>query len=95
MWFRENYKVFVSMSGVPNEMKQLMRTYVLPTIRQEFKLPFIIHKTIMTYGQGESIVAGRIEDFENNLPTYVKLAYLQNYGRVRLRLTAKGNNAKV
>ena len=49
----------------------------------------------MTYGQGESIVAGRIEDFENNLPSYVKLAYLPNYGRVRLRLTAKGNDAQV
>jgi len=95
MWFQENNTVFVSMPGVPNEMKHLMRNYVLPKIQQEFQLPFIIHKTIMTYGQGESIVAGRIEDFENNLPSYVKLAYLPNYGRVRLRLTAKGNDLRV
>ena len=95
MWFQENNTVFVSMPGVPNEMKHLMRNYVLPKIQQEFKLPFIIHKTIMTYGQGESIVAERIENFENNLPSYIKLAYLPNYGRVRLRLTAKGNDEHV
>jgi nicotinamide-nucleotide amidase len=92
MWFQEKNTVFVSMPGVPNEMKHLMRNYVLPKIQQEFKLPFIIHKTVMTYGQGESVIAERIEDFENNIPSYVKLAYLPNYGRVRLRLTAKGDD---
>ena len=95
MWFQENNTVFVSMPGVPNEMKHLMRNYVLPKIQKEFRLPFIIHKTIMTYGQGESVIAKRIEVFENNLPSYIKLAYLPNYGRVRLRLTAKGNNKEV
>jgi nicotinamide-nucleotide amidase len=95
MWFQENNTVFVSMPGVPNEMKHLMRNYVLPKVQQEFNLPFIIHKTIMTYGQGESIVAERIEEFENNLPAFVKLAYLPNYGRVRLRLTAKGNKKEL
>ena len=95
MWFNENNTVFISMPGVPNEMKHLMRTKVLPKIRKEFNLPFIIHKTIMTYGQGESIIAERIADFEDNLPSFIKLAYLPNYGRVRLRLTAKGDQKEL
>ncbi|WP_296637547.1 competence/damage-inducible protein A [Polaribacter sp.] len=92
MWFYENNTVFVSLPGVPNEMKGLMQYEVLPKIQQQFKLPFIVHKTIMTYGQGESVVAERIDEFENNLPSFIKLAYLPNYGRVRLRLTAKGDD---
>jgi nicotinamide-nucleotide amidase len=92
MWFEENETIFVSLPGVPNEMKKLMSNHVLPRIQEKFNLPFIIHKTIMTYGQGESIVAERIADFENNLPSFIKLAYLPNYGRVRLRLSAKGSN---
>jgi len=95
MWFHENNTVFVSLPGVPNEMKGLMKYEVLPKIQKQFKLPFIVHKTIMTYGQGESVVAERIEEFENNLPSFVKLAYLPNYGRVRLRLTAKGDDKSI
>lgn len=95
MWFYENETVFVSLPGVPYEMKGLMTNQVLPRIQQQFKLPFIIHKTIMTYGQGESMIAVRIEDVENNLPTYIKLAYLPSFGRVRLRLSAKGENKQI
>ncbi|NVJ88642.1 MAG: competence/damage-inducible protein A [Flavobacteriaceae bacterium] len=95
MWFFENKTVFVSLPGVPNEMKGLMTSEVLPRIQKQFKLPFIIHKTVMTYGLGESALAERIESFENNLPDYIKLAYLPNYGKVRLRLTAKGNNKTI
>ncbi|MFT6064325.1 MAG: nicotinamide-nucleotide amidase [Paraglaciecola sp.] len=95
MWFYENDTVFVSLPGVPNEMKGLLKGEVLPRIKQQFKLPFIIHKTLMTYGQGESLIAERIEDFENNLPSFIKLAYLPNYGRVRLRLSAKGDDKKL
>ena len=95
MWFYENETVFVSLPGVPNEMKGLMQFEVLPRIQKQFKLPFIIHKTIMTYGMGESSLAERIEDFENNLPTFIKLAYLPNYGKVRLRLSAKGDDKKL
>lgn len=95
MWFHENETIFISMPGVPNEMKHLMQTKVLPKIQQEFNLPFIIHKTIMTYGQGESLIAERIADFEDNLPSSIKLAYLPNYGRVRLRLTAKGDHKEI
>ncbi|WP_439128470.1 competence/damage-inducible protein A [Polaribacter sp.] len=90
MWFYENETVFVSLPGVPYEMKGLIKNQVLPRIQKQFKLPFIIHKTIMTYGQGESTIAEIIEDFENSLPKHIKLAYLPSYGRVRLRLSAKG-----
>tara|TARA_R110000787_G_scaffold271939_5_gene379239 strand:- start:17371 stop:18618 length:1248 start_codon:yes stop_codon:yes gene_type:complete len=92
MWFYENDTVFVSMPGVPYEMKGLMQYEVIPRIQKQFTLPFIMHKTIMTYGQGESVIAERIEDFENNLPSFIKLAYLPSFGRVRLRLSAKGTD---
>ena len=92
MWFYENETVFVSLPGVPYEMKGLITNQVLPRIQQQFKLPFIIHKTIMTYGQGESTIAERIEAFEDNLPPHIKLAYLPSFGKVRLRLSAKGDN---
>ena len=95
MWFYENNTVFVSLPGVPYEMKGLITSEVLPRIQQQFKLPFIIHKTIMTYGQGESTIAERIEDFENNLPPVLKLAYLPSFGRVRLRLSGKGEDKAV
>ncbi|WP_405606057.1 competence/damage-inducible protein A [Polaribacter sp. Asnod1-A03] len=95
MWFYENETVFVSLPGVPYEMKGLITDEVLPRIQQQFKLPFILHKTIMTYGKGESMIAEIIEDFENNLPSYIKLAYLPSFGKVRLRLSAKGDNKEI
>jgi len=74
MWFERNNKVFVSLPGVPNEMKGLISTSVLPKLRKEYQLPFILHKTLHTYGLGESRVAERLGDFENNLPAHIKLA---------------------
>ena len=95
MWFYENNTVFVSMPGIPYEMKGLMKHEVIPRIQEQFKLPFIIHKTVMTYGQGESVIAERIEDWANKLPDFIKLAYLPSFGRVRLRLSAKGPKKQV
>ena len=95
MWFYENNTVFVSMPGVPYEMKGLMKLEVLPKIQKEFKLPFISHKTIMTYGQGETIIAERISKVEDNLPSHIKLAYLPSFGKVRLRLSGTGNDKDV
>lgn len=92
MWFYENDTVFVSLPGVPYEMKGLMTSKVLPKIQEQFKLPFIMHKTIMTFGQGESMIAERIADFEDSLPSYIKLAYLPSFGKVRLRLSGKGTH---
>ena len=90
MWIENNATVFVSLPGVPFEMKALMQNEVLPRLSEEFKLPFILHKTVLTYGLGESVIADRISDWENNLPKNIKLAYLPNLGRVRLRLSSKG-----
>lgn len=84
--------VFVSLPGVPYEMKYLVENEIIPKVVKEYKRPYIIHKTILTYGQGESLVAERIESWENNLPEFIKLAYLPNPGRVRLRMTARGTN---
>ena len=90
MWLEKNNTVFVSLPGVPYEMKGLMNNEVLPRISQKFKRPFILHKTLLTYGIGESIIAERIKDWESALPDPIKLAYLPNLGRVRLRLSSKG-----
>jgi competence/damage-inducible protein CinA-like protein len=92
MWFKNKGKVVISLPGVPNEMKGLMQNSVLPKLKEVFDLPYIYHKTILTYGMGESMVAERIENWEVNLPTFIKLAYLPAYGKLRLRLTAKGTN---
>lgn len=95
MWFERDGKVYVSLPGVPNEMKGLMENEVLNRIRDNFHLPFILHRTLQTYGLGESRVSKRLGSFENQLPSYIKLAYLPSYGRVRLRLSAKGKNRDV
>jgi len=95
MWMEKGKTVFVSMPGVPYEMKGIVNEELIPKIISEYKRPYIVHKTILTYGQGESMVAERIENWENNLPEYIKLAYLPSPGRVRLRLTARGENEEV
>lgn len=95
MWMKKGKTVFVSMPGVPYEMKGILNEELIPKIVSEYKRPYIVHKTILTYGQGESMVAERIENWENNLPEYIKLAYLPSPGRVRLRLTARGENEDV
>ena len=90
MWMEKNNKVFISLPGVPFEMKALIKDEVLPHLQKQFHFPYILHKTILTYGLGESIIAARLEGFENDLPKGFKLAYLPNMGKVRLRLSAKG-----
>ena len=90
MWFMDQGKVFVSLPGIPYEMEALVKNEVLPKIQKQFVLPALYHKTILTYGLGESVIADRIEDWEENLPEPIKLAYLPSLGRVRLRLSTKG-----
>lgn len=90
MWVKDGDRVYVSLPGVPFEMKSLMRDQVIPKIVEEFERPHIFHKTLVTYGLGESAIAAKLEDWEENLPSFIKLAYLPNLGKVRLRLTAKG-----
>ncbi|WP_421939690.1 competence/damage-inducible protein A [Pedobacter sp.] len=92
MWFNKENKIFVSMPGVPFEMMYLMDEQILPRIKTQFKLPAIVHKTILTAGIGESFLAKEIEDIENSLPENIKLAYLPKLGQVRLRLSARGDH---
>ncbi|MFV8375683.1 CinA family nicotinamide mononucleotide deamidase-related protein [Flavobacterium sp. LB1P71] len=92
MWMKKENTVFISLPGVPFEMKYLVEHEIIPKVVREYKRPYILHKTILTYGQGESMVAERIEEWENNLPEYIKLAYLPAPGRVRLRLSARGTD---
>ena len=94
MLFRKRKKLFISMPGVPHEMKGLMSNKVLPLLQSEFQMPFILHRTLLTAGVGESFIAEKIQSWEEALPEAVKLAYLPNYGMVRLRLTTQTNEKK-
>ena len=93
MWFNHKGKIYVSMPGVPFEMMYMIEEEVIPKLKATFKLPVIIHKTILTAGEGESFLAEKITDIENDLPPYIKLAYLPKLGQVRLRLSADGDDA--
>ena len=95
MWMKRENTVYISLPGVPYEMKYIVENEIIPKIVKEYKRPYIIHKTILTYGQGESLVAERLESWENNLPEFIKLAYLPSPGKVRLRLTARGENEQI
>jgi nicotinamide-nucleotide amidase len=92
MWFRKGENIYVSMPGVPHEMKGMMEDEVIPKLSIQFKLPVILHRTLLTAGVGESFLADLINHFEIALPPHIKLAYLPNYGMVRLRLTTTGFN---
>lgn len=92
MWFEKNKNIFISLPGVPHEMKGLITDEVIPRLLKKFIMPAIVHRTAFTAGQGESMIAERLIDFETSLPPHIKLAYLPNYGMVKLRLTANGNN---
>jgi nicotinamide-nucleotide amidase len=95
MWMQKGSTVFISLPGVPYEMKYLMEHQVVPKLVTTFERPYIIHKTILTYGVGESLLAERIANWEDSLPAFIKLAYLPSPGRVRLRLSARGINEKM
>lgn len=90
MWFKKDKVVFISLPGVPHEMKGFIKDDVIPRLQAQFTLPAVVHRTLVTAGVGESTVADAIESFENALPAHIKLAYLPAYGMVRLRLTGRG-----
>ncbi|RYZ19536.1 MAG: CinA family nicotinamide mononucleotide deamidase-related protein [Chitinophagaceae bacterium] len=94
MWFDKDGVIYVSLPGVPHEMKGLITDSVLPKLKERFTLPAIMHRTALTAGKGESDLAAHIADFEAALPAWIKLAYLPSYGLVRLRLTARGDDAE-
>jgi nicotinamide-nucleotide amidase len=95
MWFHEGGKVYVSMPGVPYEMKQIMTDEVLPKLKKTFSLPAIVHKNILTAAIPESFLSEKLTRFEAELPSDIKLAYLPSAGKVRLRLTAAGADRHV
>jgi nicotinamide-nucleotide amidase len=90
MWMEKEGKVYISLPGVPYEMKNLMAEEVIPRLREKFHRPFIYHKTLLTRGEGESAIANKLAAFEDRLPKHIKLAYLPGLGSVRLRLSGKG-----
>jgi len=95
MWFEKGETIFVSMPGVPYEMKGMMLSDILPLLRRKLNTPTILHRTFLTQGVGESMLAQWIEKWEDALPMHIKLAYLPSPGMVRLRLSATGENAEI
>jgi len=95
MWLEKDNTVFVSMPGVPIEMRKLITDHVLPRIKIQFDRPFIYHKTLLTYGKGESEIQEIIAPWEDQLPIHIKLAYLPSLGRVRLRLSSSSDNEQI
>ena len=91
-WFETDGKVVVSMPGVPYEMKNVMSREIIPRLNKHFRTPALIHKTVQVYGFGESALAIKIADWENALPDFISLAYLPNYGVVKLRLSGLLDN---
>ncbi|MEO6684935.1 MAG: competence/damage-inducible protein A [Dyadobacter sp.] len=92
MWFEKDGVIYVSLPGVPYEMKSLMTHAILPKLKERFIFNIITHKIIRTIGIGESFLAEKIADWEDALPSHIKLAYLPHFGQVKLRLTATGDN---
>lgn len=92
MWFNVDGKIYISMPGVPFEMMYMMEEGVIPKLKATLKLPVIVHRTILTVGEGESYLADKIADIEDSLPSYIKLAYLPKLGQVRLRLSGDGED---
>ncbi|GAB1446731.1 MAG: competence/damage-inducible protein A [Cyclobacteriaceae bacterium] len=95
MWFDKNGKVFVSMPGVPHEMKRMMLDMVIPKLKAKFQTPALHHQMIRTVGIGESYLADKISDWEKSLPNHIRLAYLPGLGEVKLRLTGTGDSIDV
>ncbi|CAH8295565.1 nicotinamide-nucleotide amidase [Mariniflexile fucanivorans] len=94
MWMEKDDKVFISLPGVPYEMNALIEESVIPKLKEKYNCPYILHKTLLVYGIGESALAERIEAWEDALPKHIKLAYLPSLGVMRLRLSSKGFNVK-
>ncbi|MBK55948.1 MAG: damage-inducible protein CinA [Flavobacteriaceae bacterium] len=92
MSLKKRDTLYISLPGVPFEMKPMLENYIIPNLKKDFKCPYIVNRTLLTYGKGESYIAKKLVDFESHLPSNFKLAYLPNYGRVRLRLSAKSED---
>ena len=94
MWFELDNQLYISMPGVPIEMKSMMTEFVMPKLKRQCKLPALAHHYLMTAAIGESQIAELLQDFEKKLPAHIALAYLPGQAVVKLRLTARGDNQK-
>ena len=94
MWFEKDDTIFISMPGVPVEMKYIMNRHVLPALKKRFTSQVIIHRNVMTYGVPEARLAEILTGFEAGLPGHIKLAYLPSSGIIKLRLTGSGHDQK-
>ena len=92
MWIEHRKKIYVFLPGVPFEMKQIFEHEVVPRIKKKYHLPVLYHKTLTVFGIGESLLADRIKEWEKQLPEEISLAYLPHPGRIRLRLSARGDD---
>ena len=94
MWFAEDEKICVALPGVPYEMKQILMDEVVPRLKERLKLDVILHQFIRTVGVPETLLAQKIDTWEEALPDFLKLAYLPGGGQVKLRLTARGSDSE-
>lgn len=92
MWFEKDGRIIISMPGVPFEMMSIMDDEALPRLRAQLKSDALLHRSIITAGEGESYIAEKIKDLEEALPAHIKLAYLPGAGMVKLRLTGRGED---
>lgn len=95
LWFEKDKSIFISMPGVPYEMKTIMTDHVLPRLMKRFRSQAIIHKNIMTYGLPEARLAEMLNEFEAALPENIRLAYLPSFGVIKLRLTGTGKDREI
>jgi nicotinamide-nucleotide amidase len=95
LWFEKDRSIFISMPGVPYEMKTIMADHVLPRLMKRFRSQAIIHKNIMTYGAPEARLAEMLKEFEAALPENIRLAYLPSFGVIKLRLTGTGKDREI
>lgn len=95
MWFEKDGVIYVSLPGVPYEMKSLMEFEILPRLKKRYDQNIITHRSVRTIGIGESFLAAKIADWEDTLPSHIKLAYLPHFGQVKLRLTGSGTERLV
>lgn len=95
MWFKKDGKQLFSMPGVPYEMKYLMENEIIPCLTTQITDDFIIHKTLLTVGTGETVLAGHLEEIEENLPEGFTISYLPNIGQVRVRLSGRGKEESI
>ncbi|TCO09223.1 competence/damage-inducible protein A [Natronoflexus pectinivorans] len=94
MWFEENGVIVVSMPGVPTEMKHAMENEVLPRLKAKFTNGIVRHRTVHIFNIPEAVLAEMLSDWEDQIPDFLKVAYLPSPGKLRLRISGKGKNAQ-